>query len=95
MLRIDPDKVCYLIVKAREFDVKVAPEDDYEGSNPTDDGAMVILEDYEDDPTLEEIMAFFEGLNVDEIEDLLALMLLGRGDYRAPLRIGELPEDIV
>ena len=40
-----------------------------------------ILEDYADDPTFEELKSFLESLNDDEVEDLLALTWLGRGDY--------------
>jgi hypothetical protein len=80
-LRISSEKVCYLVVKAREFDVKVAPEWLDDGSNPTDDGMMRILEDYKDDPTLLELRSYLRALNDDELEDLIALTLLGRGDY--------------
>jgi hypothetical protein len=80
-LRISTDKVCYVVVKARELDVKVAPEWLDDGSNPTDDGMAQILEDYRDDPTLAELRSSLRALNDDELEDLIALTLLGRGDY--------------
>lgn len=80
MLRISPEKVCYLIVKLREFDAKEAPEGDYDGSNATDDGMMSVLEDNEDDAVYEELETFLGGLNVDEMEDVLALTYVGRGD---------------
>ena len=80
-LRISPEKVCFVAVKARELDVKVAPEDLDEGSNATDDDMTTILEDYADDPTFEELKSFLETLNDDELEDLLALTWLGRDDY--------------
>jgi Protein of unknown function (DUF3775) len=80
-LRISPEKVCFVVVKARELDVKVEPEELDEGSNPTDDQMTAILEDYADDPTFEELKSFLESLNDDEVEDLLALTWLGRGDY--------------
>ncbi len=79
-LRINPDTVCFVVVKARELDVKVDPEELDEGSNPTDDQMTSILEDYADDPTFEELKSFLEGLNDEELEDLLALTWLGRGD---------------
>lgn len=81
MLRIDPDKVCYLIVKAREFDAKVAPEVPDPGGNPADDAERVVLFDYPDDPTVEEIRTCIAALNVDEAAELLALVWLGRGDF--------------
>ena len=81
MLTIDPDKVGYIIVKAREFDEKVAPEELDRGSNPSDDQCVEILEDYADDPTLQELMAALQNLNEDEMVELLALTWLGRGDF--------------
>ena len=81
MLTIDPEKVCYIIVKAREFDAKVEPDDPDSGSNPSDDKGVAILEDFADDPTFAELMAALRSLNVDEIAELLALTWIGRGDY--------------
>ena len=80
-LNISSDKVCYIIVKAREFDVKVEPSESDPGSNPTDDDEREILEDYADDPTLAELRSAINDLNEDEIVDLIALAWVGRGDY--------------
>jgi Protein of unknown function (DUF3775) len=80
-LRISPEKVCFVVVKARELDVKVAPEWMDDGSNPTDDQMAQILEDYADDATLDELRSYLQALNDEELEDLLALTWLGRGDY--------------
>jgi hypothetical protein len=80
-LRISPEKVCFVAVKARELVVEVAPAELDESSNASDDGMTQILEDYADDPTLEELRSFLEALNEDELEDLLALTWLGRDDY--------------
>ena len=80
-LRISPEKVCFVVVKARELDVKVAPEWMDDGSNPSDDQMAQILEDYADDPTFEELKSYLEAMNDEELEDLLALTWLGRGDY--------------
>jgi hypothetical protein len=33
-LNISPEKVCYIIIKAREFDAKVEPVEPDPGSNP-------------------------------------------------------------
>ncbi len=81
MLTIDPDKVGYIIVKAREFDEKVEPGELDRGSNPSDDQCVEILEDYADDPTYQELMAALQVLNVDEMVEILALTWLGRGDF--------------
>ena len=80
-LDIDPDKVCFIIIKAREFDGKVEPSESDPGSNPSDDGESEVLEDNGDDPTLEELYAVIDTLNDDEIIDLVALVWVGRGDF--------------
>jgi hypothetical protein len=80
-LRISPEKICFIVVKAREFDAKVAPQELDEGSNPSDDRMTAILEDYADDATLEELRRFLHAQSDEEREDLLALVWLGRGDY--------------
>lgn len=81
MLSISPETVCYIIVKAREFDAKVAPMEPDPGSNPADDRDVGILEDYADDPTLQELTSALESLNEDELLDLVALNWIGRGDF--------------
>ena len=78
---ISTDKVCYLIVKAREFDVKTDVEESDPGVNPPDSDMSEALQDYADDPTLQEIKTFVDDLNEDEQIDLVALMWLGRGDF--------------
>lgn len=81
MPEINVDKVCYLIVKAREFDVKVGVEEPEPGGNPVDSGSLEILQDYADDPTYQEIKTFVDDLNEDEQVEVVALMWVGRGDY--------------
>jgi hypothetical protein len=79
-LNMDRDKVCYVIVKARAFDVKDAVvEGDY-GGNATDDAMIEVLEDHADDPTFQELHDFIADLNEDEQIALVALSWLGRGD---------------
>lgn len=81
MLTIALEKVCFLIIKAREFDAKMEPEVPEPGDNPTDDADREVLFDYPDDPTVEEIRGFIESLNEDELVDILALVWVGEGDY--------------
>lgn len=81
MLTIDHEKICYLIIKAREFDAKMEPEDPDPGDNPTDDADSVVLFDYPDDPTALEVRSCLEDLNEDEASEVVALLWLGRGDY--------------
>ncbi len=80
-LAISPEKVCFLIVKAREFDAKSEVTDPDPGSNPTDDADASVLEDHEDDPVAEELVAAIGDLSQDEQIDLVAIAWLGRGDY--------------
>jgi hypothetical protein len=80
---ISTEKVCFIIVKARELDVKVAPEELDEGSNTTDDGMQRILEDYADDATYLELREFLAAQSDDELKELVALTWIGRGDYDA------------
>lgn len=79
-LSISPEKVCFIIVKAREFDVKDVVTDPDPASNASDDSMMSVLEDHRDDPTLQELTSFINALSVDEQVELVALTWLGRGD---------------
>jgi hypothetical protein len=44
-LSISTEKVCFVVVKAREFDVKDVDTTLDDGSNPTDDRMIEVLED--------------------------------------------------
>lgn len=81
MLNISVEKVCYLIIKAREFDVKVDVVEPNPGSNASDESMDTVLEDYADDPVHAELQEFIRDQNVDEQVDLVALAWLGRGTY--------------
>lgn len=82
-LSISPEKVCFLIVKAREFDVKDAVSEPNVGSNPSDDRDVAVLEDHANDPVVQEITSLINALSEDEQIDLVALTWLGRDDYTA------------
>ena len=79
-LTISPEKVSYIILKAREFDVQDVVTDEDSGSNAFDEGMTSVLEAHSDDPTYRELKAFISALNEDEQVDLVALTWLGRGD---------------
>ncbi len=81
MLQISPEKVCFIAIKAREFDAKVEVVIPQLGSNPADEGMRQVLEDFSDDPVLEELTAFINALNETEQIDLVALAWLGRGSH--------------
>jgi hypothetical protein len=80
-LGIAADKVCFVILKARQFDVKEGNADPDSGSNPIDDGMTDVLEHKPDDPVYRELVAFIGGLDLDEQLNLVALAWLGRGTY--------------
>jgi Protein of unknown function (DUF3775) len=67
-LSISPEKVCFFIAKAHEYDVTDDVVD-------PDSGASVV-----DSATFQELTAFINGLTEDEQIDLVALTWLGRGD---------------
>src|SRR3954451_3681900 len=79
-LAISPEKIGFLIEKAREFDVKEAATDLDSGSNSADDDMIDVLEDDGSDPVAREITGFIDALTEDEQVDLVSLMRLGRGD---------------
>ena len=60
------DTVSFIIVKAREYDVKEADSDPDDGSNPADDGQTDVLADKQDDPVAEELRGAINGLRGDE-----------------------------
>lgn len=80
-LTLNPDTAFYILLKAREFDAKVDESDPDEGSNPSDDKDVDILEFQKDDAVEEEISAAIGSLNVDQKLDLIALAWIGRGDF--------------
>jgi hypothetical protein len=78
---IDPEQVCFMIIKAKELDAKVEPDDPDSGSNPADDREIDILEDVADDPTLQELTEAIDALNDDQRAELLAMVWTGRRDF--------------
>jgi hypothetical protein len=83
VLTISPEKVCFVIIKAREYDAKDEVTEVDPGSNPSDDKDVSVLEDHEDDPVVEELTSLINSLSEDEQIDLVTLAWLGRDDYSA------------
>jgi hypothetical protein len=79
-LSVSSDQVCFIIIKAREYDVKDVVTDPDDGSNASDDGMVEVLEYHADDPVAQEIRQFIGAMTEDEQIDLVALTWLGRGD---------------
>ena len=76
-----PTRLGFIILKAREYDVKEGDSDPDEGSNPIDDGNTDILTDNGDDPVREELLGAIRELNDEERMQLVALAWLGRGTF--------------
>jgi Protein of unknown function (DUF3775) len=83
MFTVPIEKVCFIIAKAREFDVKVAPPEMLPGDNSIDDDGRDVLLDAPGDPTFQELTDAIEALNEDESAELVALAWIGRADYTA------------
>ena len=79
-LSISEQKLCFIIAKAREFDVKDVVTDPDDASNATDDAMISVLEDHKDDPVVQELVAVIYAMSEDEQVDLVTLTWLGRGD---------------
>jgi hypothetical protein len=77
-LSISPEKVFFIVAKARQSDNK-ATESDL-ATDQSDDDMTYGLEDHSKETDRSELSGFIRGLNVDEQIDLVALMWLGRGD---------------
>ena len=77
---VSAEKLCFIIAKAREFDVKDVVTDPDDASNPTDDANLAVLEDHKDDPVVKELVAVINSMSVDEQVDLVTLTWIGRGD---------------
>jgi hypothetical protein len=80
-LEIAPEKVAHVIIKAREYDVKVGAWDDSPENGDAEEDPNAILEDYTNDPTRAELAGFIDRMNYDEQANLVALMWVGRGTY--------------
>src|SRR5664279_6619904 len=73
-LSISPDKVFFIVSKARQSDDSAVEMD---MATDSDDD---LPEDHSKSTDRSELSGFIRGLNVDEQIDLVALMWLGRGD---------------
>ena len=79
-LTVSSESVCFIIIKAREFDAQDVVTDPDSGSNATDDNQASVLEAHSDDLTQKELVAFINALSEEEQAELVALLWLGRGD---------------
>jgi len=81
-LTLKPETAFFILLKAREFDAKVAgPDGGEDASNPSDDREVDVLIFGPDDTAEQELFAAIRPLNEDERLDLIALIWIGRGDF--------------
>ena len=80
-LEIAPEKVAHVIIKAREYNVKVGAWNSSPDEGDADEDPSAILEDFASDPTRAEIAGFIDALNDDEQAHLVALAWIGRGTF--------------
>jgi hypothetical protein len=81
MIDLNPDIVCSIIAKAREFHAKEEVVIAEEPDSPSDDWALQVLADHSDDLTYQELKAAIDELEPDQQITLVALMWVGRGDF--------------
>jgi hypothetical protein len=83
-LTVPLETVCRLIVRARELEAQVPAIETEEDEDPTDsDDPYAVLEDEANTAIEDEVRALLEDLADDEIAEVLALALVGRGTYDA------------
>jgi hypothetical protein len=78
MLTISKDTLGWIILKAREFEVK--DSDTSDNGEADEAGAMSVLEDRGDDASFDEVHSWIDDLTDTEQAELVALFWLGRGD---------------
>jgi hypothetical protein len=79
-LTVPLDTVCFIIDKAREFDVKAGSSDPDASELDDDDIDAAVLEDRPSDPVEDELKSVISDLADDAQVDLVTLMWLGRDD---------------
>lgn len=81
MIDVNPDTVCFIIAKAREFHAKEQVSIPEAPTSPADDWARQVLADHLDDFTYQELRTTINDLEPDQQICIVALMWLGRGDF--------------
>jgi hypothetical protein len=83
-LNVSLETVCRLIVRARENEAQVPAIEADDEPDPTDsDDPYAVLEDESNESIEEEMTALLEELADDEVADVLALAMVGRGTFDA------------
>jgi len=83
-LTVSLEIICRLIVRARELEAQVPAIETEEDADPTDsDDPMAVLEDEANEAIEGEVRTMLEDLAEDELAEILALAMVGRGTYDA------------
>lgn len=83
-LTVSLEMVCRLIVRARELEAQVPAIETDDEEDPTDsDDPMAVLEDEANEAIEDEVRTMLEDFAEDEVAEVLALALVGRGTYDA------------
>jgi len=80
-LGLNPEKVCFVIVKAREWAAQVRTGAPLDGSNPADDQDARVLSDTHGGQPDQEARGLIDRMTEAEQVNLLALALIGRGSH--------------
>lgn len=80
---ISLEDLCRILIRLREYEAQVPEADPDDGSNPSDDRDVAVLDDAANESVEEELRSIVEDLNDDEQRELVALVLVGRGAFDA------------
>jgi hypothetical protein len=82
MDNINVEKVCFVIVKARELECEDEGVE-ADASNPADDKFVSVLTEDAFVTIRNELVSYIDAMDEDEQCDLVALAWVGRGDFSA------------
>jgi hypothetical protein len=87
-LAIAVETICRIILRAREYEALIPDTDPDDASNASDDGMADAIEDGPDEdgdgnPAEIELRAIIADLAEDEQAEVIALAMVGRGDFDA------------
>lgn len=80
MISVNPETISRLIDLSRAFHAKEQVVIPQEPNSPSDDWALQVLADHEDDEYYAEFESIIDDLEPDQQQEVVALMWLGRGD---------------
>ena len=81
-LTVSLETVCRLIVRARELEAQVPAIETEADEDPTDsDDPFAVIEDEANEAIEEEVSSLLDDLAEDELFEVLALALVGRGTF--------------